>query len=84
MTNLTNHLLRKFGLTLRKILIKPTPWWVIIHTQNPICTYYFGPFESRTEAAIAQSGYIEDLEWEDAEDIQVQIQQLSPQKLTLG
>jgi len=83
LTNLTNHLIHQSGLTLQKILRRPTLWWVIIQTQKPTCTYYFGPFESRTEAAMAQTGYIEDLEEEEAENIQAQIQQLSPQKLTL-
>jgi len=76
-------LIHQSGLTLQKILRRPTLWWVIIQTQKPTCTYYFGPFESRTEAAMAQTGYIEDLEEEEAENIQAQIQQLSPQKLTL-
>ena len=83
LTNLTNHLIHQSGLILQKILRRPTLWWVIIQTQKPTCTYYFGPFESRTEAAMAQTGYIEDLEEEEAENIQAQIQQLSPQKLTL-
>lgn len=35
-------------------------YWVEIVTHGPQCTYYFGPFLSRSEATIAQSGYIED------------------------
>ena len=28
----------------------PIPWWIEIHTQLPVCTYYFGPFDTEQEA----------------------------------
>lgn len=59
------------------------PWWVRIDTQNPICTYYFGPFDNMVDAVIAQFGYIEDLEQENAQNIKVVIDQFSPDQLTI-
>lgn len=82
-TNLINRLGRQPSLTLRQVLQRPNPWWVKVCTQNPTCTYYFGPFDSKAEAMAAQAGYIEDLEQENAEDIQVDLQRCSAQRLTL-
>ncbi|GEM_PF-3332699 len=59
-----------------------TPWWVEIFTEFPRCLYYFGPFDSETEACSYQSGYQEDLEQENAKGIVVTIKQCSPQILT--
>ncbi|HBE16837.1 MAG TPA: hypothetical protein DDW51_04275, partial [Cyanobacteria bacterium UBA11367] len=44
-------------------------FWVEIVTDNPKCTYYFGPFLSAQEAETAKGGYIEDLENEGAQGI---------------
>ncbi len=49
------------------------PWWVEISTAQPRCLYYFGPFDSENEAAQHQGGYIEDLEKEGAQQIDVTI-----------
>lgn len=59
------------------------PWWVKIETQVPVCTYYFGPFESRREAQAHRGGYVEDLEGEGAQGLQVVIEQGNPQELTI-
>ena len=63
----------------------PAPnWWVEIHTNNPQCTYYFGPFETASEAQALQAGYLEDLRQEQAQIITAEIKQCQPQKLTLS
>ncbi|MGK7876807.1 MAG: DUF1816 domain-containing protein [Xenococcaceae cyanobacterium] len=58
-------------------------WWVEIVTDNPKCTYYFGPFLNKKEAEAAQGGYIEDLEDEDAQGIGVTIKRFKPNNLTI-
>ncbi len=58
-------------------------WWIEIHTNNPPCTYYFGPFETAFEAQALQAGYLEDLQQEQAQIITVAIKQCQPQKLTI-
>lgn len=59
-------------------------WWVEIGTQNPSCTYYFGPFLSSQEANASVKGYIEDLEMEGAQGIVVNIKRCKPEKLTIA
>ncbi|MEA5534105.1 DUF1816 domain-containing protein [Crocosphaera sp. XPORK-15E] len=59
------------------------PWWIMIHTNVPECTYYFGPFDNLEEANHAQLGYIEDLRQENAQDLQVVIKQCQPTNLTI-
>lgn len=58
-------------------------WWIEILTANPRCTYYFGPFITDQEAKAAEAGYIEDLESESAQGIQVSIRQCKPVELTV-
>lgn len=58
-------------------------WWVEVTTAQPRCTYYFGPFERSKEASTASPGYIEDLEGEGAQGIQVSIKRCSPEVLTI-
>ena len=58
-------------------------WWVKIITKTPHCTYYFGPFESSSEAKQNQSGYLEDLAQEGAQGIDVAILQDRPETLTI-
>ena len=59
------------------------PWWVEICTQNPVCIYYFGPFDSAQEAQSYQAGYLEDLTAEKAEGITTRIKQCEkPEVLT--
>ena len=58
-------------------------YWVEIVTDNPRCTYYFGPFLNDREAEAVQGGYIEDLENEGAQGITVSIKRCKPNKLTI-
>ena len=60
-----------------------TPWWVEVTTEQPKCIYYFGPFQTSIEAKSAQSGYVEDLENEGAQGIQVIIKRCKPEVLTI-
>jgi hypothetical protein len=57
-------------------------WWIEIYTDFPRCFYYFGPFESETEAQAHQGGYLDDLRQEGAENILVEIKQCRPLALT--
>ncbi|WP_375503730.1 DUF1816 domain-containing protein [uncultured Nostoc sp.] len=59
-------------------------WWVEIGTQNPRCTYYFGPFLSSSDAKLSSIGYIEDLENEGAQGISVNIKRCKPNNLTIA
>jgi hypothetical protein len=59
-------------------------WWVEIITQNPRCTYYFGPFLSSADASTAVKGYIEDLESEGAQGIMVNVKRCKPDSLTIA
>lgn len=58
-------------------------FWVEIVTDNPKCTYYFGPFMGAKEAEAAKSGYIEDLENEGAQGISVTVKRCKPSNLTI-
>jgi hypothetical protein len=59
-------------------------WWVEIVTQNPRCTYYFGPFLNSMEAKAAIKGYVEDLESENAQGIIVNVKRCKPANLTIA
>ena len=56
--------------------------WIRVTTAKPLCTYYFGPFLTNKGAKFAQSGFIEDLESENAEGIKAEIKCCQPQELT--
>ncbi|MGB7444830.1 MAG: DUF1816 domain-containing protein [Coleofasciculaceae cyanobacterium] len=58
-------------------------FWLEIITDNPKCIYYFGPFLSAKEAALAQAGYLEDLEEEKAQIISVETKRCQPDNLTV-
>lgn len=62
---------------------KQGEWWVEIVTKQPNCLYYFGPFDSEEEAKANENGYLQDLQDEGAQEIQVMIWQGQPQKLTV-
>lgn len=63
---------------------KKLPYWLIITTKVPQCTYYFGPFDSPLEAKALQAGYIEDLMEENAQGIHIELEQaLQPKNLTV-
>ena len=57
--------------------------WVEIDTENPGCTYYFGPFLNEAEANAEKQGYIEDLEDESSAVIQVNVKRCKPSSLTV-
>lgn len=60
------------------------PWWVEISTADPKCLYYFGPFETESEAILHKDGYIEDLEQEGAQQIIVEVKRCAePEQLTV-
>jgi hypothetical protein len=59
------------------------PWWIKVVTQSPACTYYFGPFDSLSEAESKQLEYIQDIKEEGAAEIISQIQRCQPQQLTI-
>ena len=59
-------------------------WWVEIVTQNPKCTYYFGPFISSVDANLASKGYVEDLDNEGAQGITVNVKRCKPYVLTIA
>lgn len=58
-------------------------WWIKIQTKVPACTYYFGPFSSQKEARNSQTGYIDDLRQEGAQEIAVEIGKAAPKQLTV-
>jgi hypothetical protein len=57
-------------------------WWVEIVTDQPKCTYYFGPFISAKEAHEAKTGYFEDLQAEAAQGIKMVVKRCKPSQLT--
>ncbi|MFM7572832.1 MAG: DUF1816 domain-containing protein [Snowella sp.] len=63
---------------------KNPKWWIKVDTQIPVCTYYFGPFESMQEAESSQVDYLQDLQEEGAEGISYVIQKCSPKHLTIA
>lgn len=60
-------------------------WWIEIKTAEPVCTYYFGPFDVEQEAELAKKGYLEDLEQEGSKVVAASIMPLSepPKQLTV-
>ncbi|MFW6358497.1 MAG: DUF1816 domain-containing protein [Chroococcales cyanobacterium] len=59
-------------------------WWLKIVTQDPPCTYYFGPFCNPEEAQSNEFGYLEDLDGEGANGIRVAIEKCEePKELTI-
>ena len=58
-------------------------WWIRISTIHPCYTYYFGPFDSFLEAQNHCPDYIEDLIWEKARVVKVDIDRYQPQDLTI-
>ncbi|MDJ0649418.1 MAG: DUF1816 domain-containing protein [Xenococcaceae cyanobacterium MO_188.B19] len=55
-------------------------WWIKIVTDAPLYIYYFGTFESYSEALKNQSGYIEDLKEEGNKILNIGIQKCQPKK----
>jgi hypothetical protein len=73
---------------MKELFIQVLDWlglakWVEIITDNPRCTYYFGPFLSKTEAEAMQMGYVEDLEAEGARIVSLTVKKCRPTSLTI-
>ena len=62
---------------------RQSPWWIRVTTYSPGCVYYFGPFDSWTEAESKQVDYIEDIKKEGVPEIISQIKQFQPKQLTI-
>jgi hypothetical protein len=58
-------------------------WWIEVITNKPNCIYYFGPFSSSSDAQSSSGGYLEDLEQEKAQIINVDIKRGQPKQLTI-
>jgi Domain of unknown function (DUF1816) len=58
-------------------------WWIEVLTDQPKCTYYFGPFIDSKQAEGAVKDYVEDLEHESAQGIQTQVKRCKPAQLTI-
>ena len=59
-------------------------WWIKIVTEKPLYTYYFGAFDSYSEAVKYQSGYIQDLTKEGSRILNIGIQKCLPRQLTIS
>ena len=53
-------------------------WWLKITTSQPQCVYYFEPFQSQQEASNNLSGYQADLEEEQANVVEIKLNQCFP------
>jgi hypothetical protein len=73
--------MKKFLTELLKNIVQR--YWIEVTTAKPSCIYYFGPFLTRKAAKLAQAGFIEDLENENAENIKAKIKRCQPQELTI-
>ncbi len=58
-------------------------WWLEVGTLNPLCIYYFGPFETQQEANTSKHGYLQDLEEENSDIIFACSKFCQPQRLTI-
>ncbi len=58
-------------------------WWIKILTDQPLCLYYFGPFDSYYEAHLNQDGYIQDLKEEKAQLEFIEILWCQPLEATI-
>ena len=82
------NLLTRFLKLKKRSVATTTPaqqqfWWVKVKTQSPDCLYYFGPFDSRSEAKGKQTGYMEDLVKEGAKNVVPVVSRSQPAQLTI-
>ena len=63
--------------------VAKSSWWVKILTTEPGCMYYFGAFDSYSEAETSKDIYIQDLKEEGAGIINYQVEQSQPKQLTI-
>jgi hypothetical protein len=75
------ELMKEIWLSLLELLGKA--WWIEVKTENPRCTYFFGPFVSQKEAEQEKAGFIEDLQQEGATHIQARIRRCKPDPKSL-
>ena len=59
-------------------------WWIKIVTNQPLYIYYFGVFNSYSEAVQHKDGYIEDLIEEGINIVNIKIQRCQPRQLTIS
>ncbi len=59
-------------------------WWIKILANKPMYIYYFGPFNSYYEAQWHQNSYIQDLNEEGSQIIDIQINPYQPKQLTIS
>ena len=62
---------------------RSSEWWLEVATESPVCTYYFGPFDSVLEAESSQSDYLRDLSEEGATVVSIKVEQCQPSQLTI-
>lgn len=58
-------------------------WWIEIGTISPICIYFFGPFESESEAKSSKEGFHQDLKGENARVLYSNVKFCRPRQLTI-
>lgn len=57
-------------------------WWIEIITHHPVCTYYFGDYDTKEKAEWASGFYVEDLKKDGAEEISTEIKYVKAGELT--
>jgi Domain of unknown function (DUF1816) len=58
-------------------------WWLEVRTINPLCIYFFGPFENQSEAESSQESFVQDLESENAWVLYSNVKLDNPRQLTI-
>jgi len=58
-------------------------WWLEVGTINPICIYFFGPFEDQAEAKSSKEVFPQDLEEEKARVLYSKVKFCQPRQLTI-
>lgn len=82
-SSFASFITEKYALLLSQPAPSELSWWVEISTSVPLCTYYFGPFDSQKEARDSRSSYVDDLLQEEARDIVALVKQGQPVSLTV-
>lgn len=59
-------------------------WWIEILVDNPACLYYFGAFNNYLEAHLNKVSYVQDLEEEGAELVDIRVRVQRPEQLTIN
>ena len=75
MNNLLTNVLESLGIGL--------DWWIKVVTDDPECTYSFGPYDSKSEAEAEQFGFIEDLKCENAIIVSQEVMRDKPTEYTI-